>query len=192
MGPNIKPFPRNKPLPEKLEAEVTLHAGDNITTDDIMPSDAKLLPYRSNIPHLANFCFVNVDKDFSQRCKKADNSVIIGGENYGQGSSREHAALAPLSLGVRFVIAKSFARIHRSNLINSGIVPLVFQDKSHYDAIEIGHRLMIKGAPDQIKDDTLIVTNVTTNEEYPVTGNFSPLEQTMLLAGGKINAIKGE
>ncbi|MBR2620266.1 MAG: aconitate hydratase, partial [Firmicutes bacterium] len=121
MGPNIKPFPRNTALPETVEATVVLHAGDNITTDDIMPSDSRLLPYRSNIPHLSNYCFEKIDAGFSGRCKEAGSCVIIGGDNYGQGSSREHAALAPLYLGVKFVAAKSFARIHRSNLINSGI-----------------------------------------------------------------------
>ncbi|MBR6799517.1 MAG: aconitate hydratase, partial [Firmicutes bacterium] len=128
MGPNIKPFPRNTALPETVEATVVLHAGDNITTDDIMPSDSRLLPYRSNIPHLSNYCFEKIDAGFSGRCKEAGSCVIIGGDNYGQGSSREHAALAPLYLGVKFVAAKSFARIHRSNLINSGILPLVFAD----------------------------------------------------------------
>ena len=114
MGPNIKPFPRNTALPEKVEAKVVLHAGDNITTDDIMPSDSRLLPYRSNIPHLSNYCFEKIDAGFSARCKEAGKCAIVGGENYGQGSSREHAALAPLYLGVKFVLAKSFARIHRS------------------------------------------------------------------------------
>ena len=118
MGPNIKPFPLNSQLEDTVEGTVVLVAGNNITTDDIMPSDSKLLPYRSNIPHLSEYCFFTLDEGFPSRCKIAENGVIIGGTNYGQGSSREHAALAPLFLGIRFVIAKSFARIHRSNLIN--------------------------------------------------------------------------
>ena len=147
MGPNIKPFPRNTALPEKVEAKVVLHAGDNITTDDIMPSDSRLLPYRSNIPHLSNYCFEKIDAGFSARCKEAGKCAIVGGENYGQGSSREHAALAPLYLGVKFVLAKSFARIHRSNLINSGILPLVFENPADYDTFELGDELVIENAP---------------------------------------------
>ena len=149
MGPNIKPFPRNTALPEKVEAKVVLHAGDNITTDDIMPSDSRLLPYRSNIPHLSNYCFEKIDAGFSARCKEAGKCAIVGGENYGQGSSREHAALAPMYLGVKFVLAKSFARIHRSNLINSGILPLVFENPADYDTFELGDELVIENAPQQ-------------------------------------------
>ncbi|MDY2680568.1 MAG: aconitate hydratase, partial [Lentihominibacter sp.] len=150
MGPNIKPFPRNTALPEEITAKVVLHAGDNITTDDIMPSDSRLLPYRSNIPHLSNYCFEKIDAGFSGRCHEAGKCAIIGGENYGQGSSREHAALAPLYLGVKFVIAKSFARIHRSNLINSGILPLVFENPADYDTFELGDELIIENAPAQV------------------------------------------
>ena len=138
MGPNIKPFPRNQKLVSDIVAQVTLHPGDNITTDDIMPSDSRLLPYRSNVPHLANYCFEKIDSEFANRCKEVGSCAIVGGDNYGQGSSREHAALAPLHLGVKFVIAKSFARIHRSNLINSGIIPLVFSNPDDYDDFEVG------------------------------------------------------
>ena len=190
MGPNIKPFPRNTALPEKVEAKVVLHAGDNITTDDIMPSDSRLLPYRSNIPHLSNYCFEKIDAGFSARCKEAGKCAIIGGENYGQGSSREHAALAPLYLGVKFVLAKSFARIHRSNLINSGILPLVFENPADYDTFELGDELVIENAPQQVTQDTIEVKNLTKGLVYKTKPNFSDLEQTMILKGGKINAIK--
>lgn len=190
MGPNIKPFPRNTALPEKVEAKVVLHAGDNITTDDIMPSDSRLLPYRSNIPHLSNYCFEKIDAGFSARCKEAGKCAIVGGENYGQGSSREHAALAPLYLGVKFVLAKSFARIHRSNLINSGILPLVFENPADYDTFELGDELVIENAPQQVTQDTIEVKNLTKDLLYKTKPNFSDLEQTMILKGGKINAIK--
>ena len=190
MGPNIKPFPRNTALPEKVEAKVVLHAGDNITTDDIMPSDSRLLPYRSNIPHLSNYCFEKIDAGFSARCKEAGKCAIVGGENYGQGSSREHAALAPLYLGVKFVLAKSFARIHRSNLINSGILPLVFENPADYDTFELGDELVIENAPQQAPQDTIEVKNLTKDLVYKTKPNFSDLEQTMILKGGKINAIK--
>ncbi len=190
MGPNIKPFPRNTVLPENVEAKVVLHAGDNITTDDIMPSDSRLLPYRSNIPHLSNYCFEKIDSGFSARCKEAGKCVIIGGDNYGQGSSREHAALAPLYLGVKFVVAKSFARIHRSNLINSGILPLVFENPADYDDFKLGDDLVIENAPAQVKNDTIVVKNAATGKEYITKPNFSELEIEMILKGGKINAIK--
>lgn len=190
MGPNIKPFPRNTALPEKVEAKVVLHAGDNITTDDIMPSDSRLLPYRSNIPHLSNYCFEKIDAGFSARCKEAGKCAIVGGENYGQGSSREHAALAPLYLGVKFVLAKSFARIHRSNLINSGILPLAFENPADYDTFELGDELVIENAPQQVTQDTIEVKNLTKGLVYKTKPNFSDLEQTMILKGGKINAIK--
>lgn len=190
MGPNIKPFPRNTALPEEITAKVVLHAGDNITTDDIMPSDSRLLPYRSNIPHLSNYCFEKIDAGFSGRCHEAGKCAIIGGENYGQGSSREHAALAPLYLGVKFVIAKSFARIHRSNLINSGILPLVFENPADYDTFELGDELVIENAPAQVKNDTIVVKNVTKNITYNTKPNFSELEINMIMKGGKINAIK--
>lgn len=190
MGPNIKPFPRNTALPEKVEAKVVLHAGDNITTDDIMPSDSRLLPYRSNIPHLSNYCFEKIDAGFSARCKEAGKCAIVGGENYGQGSSREHAALAPLYLGVKFVLAKSFARIHRSNLINSGILPLVFENPADYDTFELGDELVIENAPQQVTQDTIEVKNLTKDLVYKTKPNFSDLEQAMILKGGKINAIK--
>ena len=191
MGPNIKPFPRNTALPEKVEATVTLHAGDNITTDDIMPSDSRLLPYRSNIPHLANYCFEKIDKDFAGRCKEAGSCAIIGGDNYGQGSSREHAALAPLYLGVKFVVANSFARIHRSNLINSGIMPLVFENPADYDDFKLGDKLVIENAQEQVKSGVIEIKNETSGKTYRAATNFSDLEIALILKGGKINYMKG-
>lgn len=192
MGPNIKPFPRNEKLAGNLDVTVCLHSGDNITTDDIMPSDSRLLPYRSNVPHLANYCFEKIDSQFAERCKETGRCAIVGGDNYGQGSSREHAALAPLYLGVKFVIAKSFARIHRSNLINSGILPLVFNNPADYDDFEIGQKLVIENAVDQVQNDLILVKNLTNGKTYEVSHNFSDLEKAMILAGGKINYIKGE
>ena len=195
MGPNIKPFPLNVALPDELKAAVTLKAGDNITTDDIMPSDSRLLPFRSNIPHLSNFCFEKIDSGFPERCREAGQAAIVGGENYGQGSSREHAALAPLHLGIRFVVAKSFARIHRSNLINSGIIPMVFTDKSDYEKILESDELIIMNAKTAISDESggenLKVRNSRTGDVYEMENDFSGIERKMLIAGGKINYLKG-
>ena len=191
MGPNIKPFPQNTKLTDTITGIVVLHAANNITTDDIMPSDSRLLPYRSNVPYLSNYCFEKIDKDFAARCKEAKEGIIIGGENYGQGSSREHAALAPLYLGIKLVFAKSFARIHRSNLINSGILPLVFENPADYDDFKLGQKLVIENAKEQVKDPVIIVKNIETGKEYKAISNFSELEIEMILAGGKINQIKG-
>ena len=194
MGPNIKPFPRGEALEQTVKAEVLLVAGDNITTDDIMPSDSRLLPYRSNIPHLADFCFEKYDAGFAARAAKAKagpigGGVIVGGENYGQGSSREHAALAPLYLGVRAVLAKSFARIHRANLINSGIVPLVFEDPADYEKFSLGAAIYIEDAPAQIGEDVVIIKDESGNV-YRFLNNMNAAEREMILAGGKINAIR--
>jgi aconitate hydratase len=191
MGPNIKPFPIGAALEESVQGKVVLRAGDNITTDDIMPSDSRLLPYRSNIPYLSNYCFEKIDAGFSARAKQAGQGVIIGGENYGQGSSREHAALVPLYLGIKFVIAKSFARIHRSNLINSGIMTLVFTDHADYERIRMGSDLVIDGARAQLASGTIDVRDADTGAVYRTVGDFSEIEKRMLLAGGKINMIKG-
>jgi aconitate hydratase len=191
MGPNIKPFPQNTRLPEVLEAAITLRAGDNITTDDIMPSDARLLPYRSNVPYLANYCFEKTDASFAARCRAASASAIVGGENYGQGSSREHAALAPLHLGVRLVLAKSFARIHRANLINSGILPLTLCDPADWDRLAEGLTLRIEDAPGRIAAPALDIAIKETGERVRAHAGFSALELSMLRAGGRINEIKG-
>ncbi len=192
MGPNIKPFPLNEALSDSLKVSVVLHAGDNITTDDIMPSDSRILPYRSNVPHLSNYCFEKIDKQFPARCREAGQCAIVGGENYGQGSSREHAALVPLYLGVRIVMAKSFARIHRSNLINSGIIPLVFANEADYDDIKLGDELIIEEPVKQIENDEIIVKNITTGASYNLAHNLSSLEKKMIRFGGKINMLKSE
>jgi len=192
MGPNIKPFPRNTDLPDTVTATVTLCAGDNITTDDIMPSDSRLLPYRSNIPHLSDYCFEKIDSEFSKRCKESGSCAIIGGDNYGQGSSREHAALAPLYLGIKFVLAKSFARIHRSNLINSGIMPLTFKNADDYSDFKLGQKLVIEDVRNQILKPVIVIRNVDTGKEYEAVSHFSEQETEMILKGGKINSIKSE
>jgi aconitate hydratase len=191
MGPNIKPFPRNQKLVGDLTVQVALVGGDNITTDDIMPSDSRLLPYRSNVPYLANFCFEKIDPDFSSRCKEMGAVAIIGGDNYGQGSSREHAALAPLYLGVKFVLAKSFARIHRSNLINSGIIPLTFMNPEDYNDFAIGQTLTLADAVAQIDQDVIRISNQNTGKVYQAKASLTPPEKEIILAGGKINQIKG-
>ncbi len=190
MGPNIKPFPLNKSLTNVVQGKVVLKTGDNITTDDIMPSNAKLLPYRSNIPFLSKYCFIGIDEDFSKRCDDNEGGIIIGGDNYGQGSSREHAALVPLYLGIKFILAKSFARIHRSNLINSGIIPLVFENLQDYDHIQLLDELIIENAIDQVKKGKVTIKNKTKNETYASQSNLSELELEMILKGGKINTIK--
>jgi len=194
MGPNIKPFPRGEALEATVTSEVVLVAGDNVTTDDIMPSDSRLLPYRSNIPYLSNFCFEKIDAGFAARAADAKNGphkggVIVGGDNYGQGSSREHAALAPLYLGIRAVLAKSFARIHRANLINSGILPLVFENHEDYKKLSLGAVLCIEDAPTQIEADVIIVKD-EAGDSYRFLNSLSATEKEMIIAGGKINAIR--
>lgn len=188
-GPNIKPFPVGKPLCEKISAAVSVVTGDNITTDDIMPSNAKLLPFRSNIPYLAGFCLSTVDAGFAERAKALGESIIVGGDNYGQGSSREHAALAPLQLGVRAVIVKSFARMHRDNLINSGILPLVFENSADYDGIGAGDVLEIP-ASDAVESGRAVVKNTTKNTEFSVLLALTDRQKKILRAGGTINMIR--
>jgi len=192
MGPNIKPFPLNDALTAEVKGKVVLKTGDNITTDDIMPSNAKLLPYRSNIPHLSNFCFTGIDEDFPQRCNDNNGGIIIGGDNYGQGSSREHAALVPLYLGIKFILAKSFARIHRSNLINSGIIPIVFDNLNDYDTVDLLDEVIIENAKTQIPSGKVVVKNITKGLEYTATTNLSEEELEMILKGGKINMLKSK
>lgn len=167
-GPNIKPFPKTAPLPETVEAPVLLKVGDNITTDHIMPAGAKILPLRSNIPAISEHCFVRCDEEFPARCKKQGKGIIIGGSNYGQGSSREHAALAPLYLGIKAVIVKSFARIHVANLINAGILPLTFKNEADYDRISLMDDIVlpdVRACLEQGKDVTL--ENRTTGRASP-------------------------
>ncbi|MCL2370710.1 MAG: aconitate hydratase [Firmicutes bacterium] len=191
-GPNIKPFPRGKALESSVEGGVLLKVGDNITTDHIMPSDSKLLPFRSNVPHLANFCFAPVDPDFGKRAMAADSGFVLGGHNYGQGSSREHAALVPLYLGIRAVITKSFARIHKDNLINSGIMPLVLVNEKDYDKIDAEDKLVIDNAAEQVKKGSRItVRNLTKNINILTDMPLTERQKSFILAGGVLNAARG-
>ncbi len=190
-GPNIKPFPVSEPLAENIEAGVSLKVGDNITTDHIMPAGAKILPLRSNIPKISEYCFAVCDEYFHDRAKEMGKSIIIGGSNYGQGSSREHAALAPLYLGVKAVITKSFARIHVANLINAGIVPMTFADETDYDRIAEGDNLAIENIIDQLKaGDTIKITNKTKGFEFEAKVSMSQRQKDMIYAGGLLNYTK--
>lgn len=189
-GPNIKPFPLSAPLKDELEGIALIHVEDNITTDHIMPSNAKLLPFRSNIPHLANYCLTPCDPEFPERAKANPGGFIIAGSNYGQGSSREHAALAPVYLGVQGVVAKSFARIHKNNLINNGILPLVFKDEADYDDIDVGDTLSISDTIHAIGTGSVTMTNETKGHSYELGIEISERQREMLVAGGLINRIK--
>ncbi len=187
-GPNIKEFPASDELAENIGADVLLKVGDNITTDHIMPAGAKLLPYRSNIPQLSNYCFTACDEEFPARAKKAGKGIIVGGSNYGQGSSREHAALVPLYLGIKAVVAKSFARIHRANLINAGILPLVFKNEADYDAVELGDSLTLDNIRRHVvNDEPIILRNETRGKDIEVTCELSGRQKDILLAGGLLN-----
>ncbi|MGN0536775.1 MAG: aconitate hydratase [Acutalibacteraceae bacterium] len=190
-GPNIKPFPQTSPLEEEIKVPCSLKVGDNITTDHIMPAGAKILPLRSNIPAISQHCFTVCDKDFPKRALELGGSIIVGGVNYGQGSSREHAALAPLYLGVKAVVVKSFARIHRSNLINAGILPLTFVNESDYDTISEGNVLKLPDIKKHLIDGSAIVLiNETTGKEIPVECPLSERTRDIILAGGLLNYTK--
>lgn len=190
-GPNIKPFPVSEPLAGEIDARCSLKVGDNITTDHIMPAGAKILPLRSNIPKISEYCFAVCDEKFHDRALELGKSVIVGGSNYGQGSSREHAALAPLYLGVKAVIVKSFARIHMANLINAGIIPMTFADEADYDRIDQMDELSMKDVTAQIKaGDTITVTNVTKGFDFTVKVELSERQKEMLIAGGLLNYTK--
>jgi aconitate hydratase len=190
-GPNIKPFPVNVKLPEALEGKALIKVGDNITTDHIMPSNAKLLPYRSNIPYLSEFCLVPCDPDFPKRAKEHGGGFIIGGVNYGQGSSREHAALVPLYLGIKAVIAKSFARIHMANLINSGIIPLTFNNEDDYGKISEGDVLLLDNIRENIKEGKpIVLKNKTKNISIPLEVVLSERQRNIILEGGLLNYTK--
>ncbi len=196
-GPNIKPLPEFEPLPEKIEGEVALIVEDNITTDHIMPAGAKILPLRSNIYAISEYVYHYVDPEFVPRMKKLKEKgkagIIIGGENYGQGSSREHAALAPRFLGVRAVIAKSFARIHHANLVNFGIVPLEFKNKEDYDKFTLGDEIEIPDLIERLKKgEDIVVINKTTGEEIVCTYNLTPIQKEILIVGGRLNYIKNK
>ncbi len=190
-GPNIKPFPLGKTLEKSVSGEVLLKMEDNITTDHIMPSGAKLLPYRSNIPYLSDFCLTPVDDTFPARAKEKNGGFLVAGHNYGQGSSREHAALVPLYLGIRGVIAKSFARIHMANLVNSGILPLVFADESDYDKIDMGDTLVINEAPAKVNGQAeFTVEDTTKNLTFKVRLEVSDRLKAVLIDGGLLNHTK--
>lgn len=187
-GPNIKPFPVSEAMGADIAAKAILKVGDNITTDHIMPAGAKILPYRSNIPYLSQFCFKQCDPNFAENCKKEGKGIIIGGANYGQGSSREHAALVPLYLGIKAVITKSFARIHKANLVNAGIIPLTFVNEADYDRIDQGDELELKGIRSAIEGAASVqLTNKTKGETYDLTYDLSDRQREMLLAGGLLN-----
>ena len=189
-GPNIKPFPVNKALGNSVEGKVLIKVEDNITTDHIMPSNAKLLPFRSNIPYLSEFCFNTVDVEFPKRAKEYNGGFIIAGDNYGQGSSREHAALAPLYLGVKAVIARSFARIHKANLINNGIIPMEFKEESDYNSIDLVDDLVIDNVKRSLETGTVKVKNVTKGIEFEVTVNLTEKEIDVINVGGRLNYVK--
>ena len=192
-GPNIKPIPKGVAPAENLECELILKVGDNITTDHIMPAGAKILPYRSNVPKLSEFCFTVCDKDFPERAKAKGGGVILGGQNYGQGSSREHAALVPLYLGVKAVISKSFARIHMANLINFGIAPITLKNEADYDLIAEGDEIVIEGFKEAIAEkDEAILTVKKTGKKIPLVLSYSERQRQILLAGGTLNYTKNQ
>lgn len=190
-GPNIKPFPVSGPLPESITTKAILKVGDNITTDHIMPAGAKILPYRSNIPYLSNFCFAVCDKTFPDRCKAESGGIIIGGSNYGQGSSREHAALVPLYLGIKAVVAKSYARIHCANLANAGILALRFKDEADYDRIDQMDVLSLPDIRSAIRNKTpIILRDETKGIEMEVVPMMTDRERAMVVEGGLLNYTK--
>lgn len=189
-GPNIKPFPVNKELGDKVEGKVLIKVEDNITTDHIMPSNSKLLPFRSNIPYLAEYCFNTVDEEFPRRAKENNGGIIVAGNNYGQGSSREHAALAPLYLGVKAVIAKSFARIHKANLINNGIIPMEFEAEVDYDKIGLLDELVIEDIKLALVNGKTIVKNLTNGSLFNVYINLTEKEINVIKSGGRLNSVR--
>ncbi len=192
-GPNIKPFPVSEPLPDSIEKKAILKVGDNITTDHIMPAGAKILPFRSNIPYLSQFCFGVCDKEFPQRCKAEGGGIVIGGSNYGQGSSREHAALVPLYLGVKAVVAKSYARIHCANLANAGLIPLQFVDESDYDRIDQMDVLRLPNIKAELeKGNAVTLEDVTKGITIQVEAQLTQRQRDMVLAGGLLNYTKSQ
>jgi len=187
-GPNIKPFPTSRELPESIEKKAVLKVGDNITTDHIMPAGAKILPYRSNIPYLSNFCFGVCDKEFPARCKEQGGGIVIGGHNYGQGSSREHAALVPLYLGIKAVVAKSYARIHCANLANAGLIPLQFKEETDYDKIDQMDELSLPYIRAELeRGGDITMKNLTKGLEIKLTAVLTQRQRDMVLAGGLLN-----
>ena len=189
-GPNIVPFPEFEALPEELTAEVVIKVGDNISTDTIMPAGNKVLPFRSNIPAISQFVFGQIDTEFPQRAQAKGNGVVVGGENYGQGSSREHAALAPRYLGIRVKLAKSFARIHKANLINFGILPLTFKDPADYDLLKQGDKMEFKGLRKLVEAGATEIPVKVDGREIATLLQVSERERNDLLAGGTLNYVK--
>lgn len=192
-GPNIKPFPTTSALKSEISGKAIIKVGDNITTDHIMPAGSKVLPYRSNIPYLSQYCFEVCDKDFPERAKKNGGGIVVGGSNYGQGSSREHAALVPLYLGVKAVLAKSFARIHKANLINNGIIPLTFKDENDYDKINQMDELKLPNILQELKDGSdITVINESTGYTFKAALDISERASEILVAGGLLNFTKNK
>ncbi|MCC8196338.1 MAG: aconitate hydratase [Ruminococcus sp.] len=192
-GPNIKGYPKTSPLPDSIEAECSLKVGDNITTDHIMPAGSKILPLRSNIPEISKHCFEVVDIEFPARALSLGTSIIVGGSNYGQGSSREHAALAPLYLGIKAVVVQSFARIHKANLINAGILPLTFETESDYEKISQGDKLSLTNLRDAVATgDTVELKNLTTGESVTLKIELSARDREIILAGGLLDYTKSK
>lgn len=190
-GPNIKPIPIGKPIPDQLEATVELKAGDDISTDDILPGGADMLALRSNIPGSVPYVFSRIDSEFVNRLDKlALNWLVVGGENFGQGSSREHAVMVPMSIGMKVVIAKSFARIYRQNLLNYGVIPLTFEDSSDYDKTLPGDQIFIENLPEQLKTNKVKVYNKTQNVYITTNCSLSNRETEILLSGGLLNFVK--
>lgn len=191
-GPNIKPLPVNTPMDKTIDKKVVIKLPDNITTDDIAPAGAKVLPYRSNIEKLSTFVFENNKPHFDEVCKENNGGIIVAGENYGQGSSREHAALAPMYLGVKAVLTKSFARIHLANLVNFGLLPIVFDDKSDYDKIDEMDELKIENVKSLYDSFDLTVENITKNQTYKVHAPINKEDIDILMAGGALNYIRNQ
>jgi len=189
-GPNIKPVPVAKPVQDTLRYRVLIKVGDNITTDEILPSGSKVLSLRSNVPAISEYTFTAVDPGFVQRAKEWGGGFVVGGVNYGQGSSRDHAAMAPLYLGVKAIIAKSYARIHYTNLINLGIMPLTFANPEDWESLELGNELEISGIHEALRmGKTLEVKNLTGNKTFQLTHRFTKREVDLILAGGLLNYI---
>jgi len=190
-GPNIKPLPEMNPLPDTIQGRVLIKVGDNISTDHILPAGAKVLPLRSNIPAISEYTFSGVDKEFVKRAKEWDGGFIVGGQNYGQGSSREHAALAPRYLKIKAVVVKSLARIHRANLINFGILPLMFKNEADYDVFEVGDELKIENVRENLlSGKELILENITKNKKIPLKHDLSERERQVIAVGGTLNFVK--
>jgi aconitate hydratase len=187
-GPNIKPLPIRDPLEDLIEGSVLLKVGDNITTDDILPAGAKVLPLRSNIPAISEYLFERVDANFAKRARERGGGFVVGGENYGQGSSREHAAMVPMYLGIKAILAKSYARIHRSNLINFGILPLTFEEQDEFQKIQQGDQLRITHFRNELKVNGLLnIENVTQNRVFETSHGLNQREIEILLVGGYLN-----